>query len=490
MLIIMCISLYTSRVILNVLGVIDYGIYNVVGGVVTMLSFLTGAMSSATQRFLLVKLGVNDEDGLKITFQSALYIHFIIAIIVIILSETIGLWFLNTQMNIPVERMYAANWVYQTSVIAFAFALFIVPYNASIIAHEKMGAFAYIGIFDAVSKLFIALILVHVNYDHLIIYSVLLLMVGLISNMLYALYGHRHFQECSLRFSLNKEYFKSIMDFAGWNLIGNLAYVVKSQGINILINIFCGPAVNAARGVGFQVNQAILSFVTNFQIALNPQITKSHARKEMDVLNKLIFRGTSYSFYLMLILSMPVLVNTHFILSVWLVDVPYYAVEFVQLAIILSLCDTLYRPLLTAHLATGKIKKLQIIVGLVNLLNLPFSYILLKNGFDVLCTMWVAIIISIITLFLRIYCYNCVESFPIKEFVRLLIYKILAISVLVMALIYILRFVPSGNWLYFFVSSIYCVISSSIVVYVIGLDNGTKKFVNKKIISIFHYNDK
>lgn len=487
MLLIMGISLYTSRIILATLGVTDYGIYNVVGGVVTMLSFLTGAMSSATQRFLLVKLGTNDQKGLKITFHSALFIHFIIALIVLVLAETVGLWFLNTYMNIPVERMGAANWTYQATVIAFAFSLFVVPYNASVIAHERMGAFAYIGIFDAVSKLVIAYLLSIINYDHLIIYAILLLLTGITSNMLYILYASTQFKECTMHFSLDKEYCISIMNFAGWNLIGNLAYVAKSQGINILINIFCGPAVNAARGIGFQVNQAVTSFVANFQMALNPQITKSHAQRDMDSLNKLIFRGTSYSFYLMLFLSMPILVNTHFILSIWLVEIPHYAVEFVQLAIILSLCDTLYGPLLTAHLATGKIKKLQIIVGLVNLLNLPVSYFLLNMGFNVLYTMWVTIVISLITLFLRMFCYYNIEEFPVFYFIKQVLFKISLVSVLAISSTYILQFIQLNGWSYFFLSSFYCIFISSILIYTIGLDRGTKEFIFKKVVSIMHH---
>lgn len=487
MFLMMGISLYTSRIILATLGVTDYGIYNVVGGVVTMLGFLTGAMSSATQRFLLVKLGINDVEGLRTTFHSALLIHFIIAFIVLFLAETIGLWFLNVQMNIPVTRMEAANWAYQATVISFAFSLFIVPYNASVIAHERMGAFAYIGIFDAVAKLAIAYLLLVIDYDHLIVYSILLLLVGIISNLLYIIYARTHFAECTMNFSLDKEYFKSIMNFAGWNLIGNLAYVVKSQGINILINIFCGPAINAARGIGFQVNQAVTSFVTNFQMALNPQITKSHAQGDMDYLNELIFRGTLYSFYLMLFLSMPILVNTHFILSIWLVEVPQYSVEFVQLAIILSLCDTLYRPLLTAHLATGKIKNLQIIVGVVNLLNLPVSYFLLKMGFNVLCTMWVAIAISLITLLLRIFCYCSIEVFPVLNFVKQVLLRVLLVSLFAIFSTFILQFMHSDGWSYFFLSSFYCVVCITIITYVIGLDKRTKDFLKKKIRVIMYH---
>ena len=487
MFLMMGISLYTSRIILATLGVTDYGIYNVVGGVVTMLGFLTGAMSSATQRFLLVTLGINDVEGLRTTFHSALLIHFIIAFIVLFLAETIGLWFLNVQMNIPVTRMEAANWAYQATVISFAFSLFIVPYNASVIAHERMGAFAYIGIFDAVAKLAIAYLLLVIGYDHLIVYSILLLLVGIISNLLYIIYARTHFTECTMNFSLDKEYFKSIMNFAGWNLIGNLAYVVKSQGINILINIFCGPAINAARGIGFQVNQAVTSFVTNFQMALNPQITKSHAQGDMDYLNELIFRGTLYSFYLMLFLSMPILVNTHFILSIWLVEVPQYSVEFVQLAIILSLCDTLYRPLLTAHLATGKIKNLQIIVGVVNLLNLPVSYFLLKMGFNVLCTMWVAIAISLITLLLRIFCYCSIEVFPVLNFVKQVLLRVLLVSLFAIFSTFILQFMHSDGWSYFFLSSFYCVVCITIITYVIGLDKRTKDFLKKKIRVIMYH---
>lgn len=247
------------------------------------------------------------------------------------------------------------------------------------------------------------------------------------------------------------------------------------------------PAINAARGIGFQVNQAVTSFVTNFQMALNPQITKSHAQGDMDYLNELIFRGTLYSFYLMLFLSMPILVNTHFILSIWLVEVPQYSVEFVQLAIILSLCDTLYRPLLTAHLATGKIKNLQIIVGVVNLLNLPVSYFLLKMGFNVLCTMWVAIAISLITLLLRIFCYCSIEVFPVLNFVKQVLLRVLLVSLFAIFSTFILQFMHSDGWSYFFLSSFYCVVCITIITYVIGLDKRTKDFLKKKIRVIMYH---
>ncbi|WP_455668843.1 lipopolysaccharide biosynthesis protein [Phocaeicola sp.] len=477
----MGISLYTSRIILATLGVTDYGIYNVVGGIVTMLSFLTGAMSSATQRFLLVKLGVNDKEGLKTTFHSALYIHFIIAIIVLFIAETVGLWFLNTQMNIPDNRMLASNWIYQCTVFSFAISMFFVPYNASIVSHENMGAFAYISIFDAIAKLCIVFLIAVINFDHLIVYALLLLFVGLISNLLYVIYAKIHFEECTLRFSKDKEYFKSIMNLAGWNLIGNLAFIAKSQGVNILINIFCGPTINAARGLGFQVNQAVTSFVQNFQTALNPQITKSYAKKDKMYLNTLIFNGSSYSFYLMLILSLPILMNTHFILSLWLVSVPDYSVEFVQLAIILSLCDVLYGPLLTAHLATGNIKNLQIMVGLVNLLNLPISYLFLELGFNVLSTMWVAIIISIITLILRIYCYKQVEDFSAVEYLKKVLLKAAIISAFATILPLLFTLVHFRGWNYFLISCTICVINAGLAVFYIGLDEKSKAFIFEKI---------
>ena len=299
MLLTMAVSLYTSRIILNTLGVEDFGIYNVVGGVVAMFSIISGSLSAAISRFITYELGREGYDRLKVIFSSAVTIQVILAFLICILAEVGGVWFLNTQMNIPVERVVAANWVLQCSIFTFMINLISIPYNAAIIAHERMKAFAYVSILEVVLKLLVAFALYIVIFDKLKVYAVLLLIVALIIRFVYAYYCKRHFKECTYRFIYDKEVLREMAGFAGWNLIGSSAGVLKDQGVNIVINLFCGTTVNAARGIAVQVNNATQSFVRNFMTALNPQITKSYASSDSEYLMKLLYKGSRLSFYML-----------------------------------------------------------------------------------------------------------------------------------------------------------------------------------------------
>lgn len=310
MLFLMIISLYTSRIVLNALGVEDFGIYNVAGGVVAMFSILSGSLSAAISRFITYELGKNNVLKLKTIFSSAITIQIGLGIVIAFFAETIGIWFLNTQMNIPIERMTAANWVLQFSIITFIINLISVPYNAVIIAHEKMSAFAYISIFEAIGKLLIAYLITISPIDKLIFYAILMCGVAIAIRLLYGYYCKRHFDECRFHFIWNKQIFQQIFSFAGWNFIGASSAVLRDHGGNIIINLFCGPTVNAARGIAFQVNNAIQGFVSNFMTALNPQITKSYAAKNYTYMMTLIFQGARLSFYMLLLLSLPIIINT------------------------------------------------------------------------------------------------------------------------------------------------------------------------------------
>lgn len=394
MLFLMAVSLYTSRVVLNALGIEDFGIYNVVGGVVAMFSVLSGSLSAAISRFITYELGKGNQENLNKIFSSAVTIQLGLAGIIILLAETIGIWFLNVKMNIPEVRMEAANWVFQFSILTFAINLISVPYNASIIAHEKMSAFAYISILEAVGKLFIAYLITITPMDKLIFYAILMCVVALIVRFTYGNYCKRHFNECTYHFIWDKQLLKSMFSFAGWNFIGASSAVLRDQGGNVVINLFCGPAVNAARGIAFQVNNAVNQFVGNFMTALNPQITKSYAAGDRGYMMTLIFQGARLSFYMLLLLSLPILVNTHYILALWLKIVPEHAVLFVQLILIFALSESISQPLITAMLATGKIRNYQIIVGGLQMMNLPLSYILLRLGYFPEVVIVIAICIS------------------------------------------------------------------------------------------------
>ena len=482
MFLMMGISLYTSRIILATLGVTDYGIYNVVGGVVTMLGFLTGAMSSATQRFLLVKLGINDVEGLRTTFHSALLIHFIIAFIVLFLAETIGLWFLNVQMNIPVTRMEAANWAYQATVISFAFSLFIVPYNASVIAHERMSAFAYISVLEVALKLIIVILLPMINCDRLITYSLLIMLVQLLIRLCYSIYCNRHIKEAKYKHRYERNLMKEIFSFAGWSFVGHFASVMHTQGVNVLLNMFFGPIVNAARGIAVQVQMAVFQFCGNFQTALNPQITKTYAQGDLESMNRLIYRSTRFSFFLLFMLTFPVILEAGEVLSIWLKNVPNDTVVFLRIMLCTSLLWTFSNPMSAAIQATGKVKKHSMVCGCILLAVLPCSWGVLKMGFPAYSVFVVHFFLELISQIVRMYMLCSLVKFSIKEFLCEICPKI--VSVVGVSII-----LPLFFFVYMEQSIIRLVvvvfisfISTSIAVYCLGLTSNERYFIKEKVI--------
>ena len=318
----MLVSLFTSRVVLNTLGVEDYGIYNVVGGVVSMFSIISSSLSEAISRFIVVELAKGDFEKLRKTFSASVTIQLIMSLIIVILIESAGVWFLNAKMVIPAERLEAANWVLQFSIVTFVINLISVPYNATIIAHERMSAFAYISIMEVVCKLVIVYLIKISPIDRLVFYAILMCAVSVLVRLVYGRYCKKHFAECKFSFRFDKDLLKRMFSFAGWNFIGVATAVLRDQGGNILINLFGGPAVNAAHGIAARVNSAVTGFVKNFMVAVNPQITKSYASGEHDYMMNLIFRSARFSFYMLLFISLPILADTHYILSLWLGMVP------------------------------------------------------------------------------------------------------------------------------------------------------------------------
>lgn len=428
MLLTMFVGLFTSRVVLQTLGVVDYGIYNVVGGIITMLSFIDNTMTGSTQRFITYEIGKGNLSSIKNVVFTSNTVHLILSLTILVIGETVGLWFVNTYLNIPENRMFAANCIYQCTIFSFVTSTLVTPFNAAIVAHERLDAYAYISIFDVLAKLGIVYLLVIFNFDKLILYAILLAVVALLSKLITISYAMWKFPECRLKYRFSVSKLKEMTGFAGWNLIGTLAWIAKDQGINVLINIFCGPAINAARGVAFQVNGAVSGFVNNFQTALNPQITKSYAVGDVQTTNKLVIKGTIFSYYLLFLISLPVFVNTEYLLGLWLKDVPDYAVVFVRLSLIGTLVDLLYRCMLIAHLATGNIKLLQIYAGLVNMLNLPVSFMFLCMGADATCTFVVAIVISFLNLFVRLYCYKKVIPFSAIDYIKNVMFRSIYVS--------------------------------------------------------------
>ena len=470
----MLVSLYTSRVILATLGVKDFGVYNVVGGVVILFSFLNNAMSSATQRFLSFELGRDDMEQAGRVFGMSLLVHVCISAIVLLLAETVGLWFLNTKLNIPVERIEAANWAYQFSVAATLVGIVRVPYNAVLIACERMSIIAYLGIGEALSKLAVAILLGFCTFDKLVYYSGMIFISLFIFAVINVLYCYLAFEPARHKPFFEKQFFYEIMSFSGWSLYGGIAYICNTQGINVLINIFCGVVANAAMGIANQVNNAIYQFVTNFQIAFSPQIIKYYSAEEKDAMNRLVYRASKVSFFLMLFLSLPVMVNVRFILGLWLKSVPDYAPSFVCLALAYCLVDCLSMPINTLVNATGRIKSYKIIVGTVYILNIPVAYGLLSLG---LSPEWVLAVRVFATLLLhpvRLFIVKQIDDFPFYNYCLMVCLPVLGVFVFSAPIAFAISEWLSG-WVGFFVSSIYSSVSILLSCWFIGFNSEERK---------------
>ena len=481
MLFMMVVSLYTSRVILNALGVEDFGIYNVVGGVVAMFSVISGSLSAAISRFITYELGKGDQSKLNKIFSASVTIQLLLSLIIVVLIESVGVWFLNAKMTIPEARMTAANWVLQFSIVTFVINLISVPYNAAIIAHEQMSAFAYISILEAVCKLAIAFLIIVSPIDKLIFYAILMCAVSIIVRFTYGHYCKKHFTECTYHFHWDKEILMKMFGFAGWNFIGASSAVLRDQGGNIVLNMFFGPSVNAARGIANQVNGAITGFVQNFMTALNPQITKSYASGDREYMMTLIFQGARLSFYMLLLLSLPVLVNTHYILVIWLKLIPEHAVLFVQLILVFAMCESISNPLVTAMLATGKIRNYQIVVGGLQLLNLPLSYICLRLGFIPESVLLVAIVISLCCLAARLYMLRSMIGLSSILYMKKVFLNVLVVAVCsVIVPMALVKYVDE-NFLSFVLVSLVAMFCTIIVEYYIGCNRRERAFVIDKI---------
>lgn len=484
MLFLMAVSLYTSRVVLNALGVEDFGIYNVVGGVVAMFSMLSGSLSSAITRFITYELGTGNRENLKKIFSSAVTIQAGLAVLFILIAEAAGVWFLNVKMNISDARMAAANWVFQLSVLTFAVNLISVPYNASIIAHERMSAFAYISILEATGKLGIAFLIVFSPIDKLVFYAVLMCMVALVVRVAYGAYCERHFEECTYRFIFDRDLLKRMFGFAGWNFIGAASAVLRDQGGNIVINLFCGPAVNAARGIAFQVNTAVHGFVTNFMTALNPQITKSYAAGDRDYMMTLIYQGARLSFYMLLLLSLPVLVNTHYILGLWLKTVPSHTVLFVQLVLLFGMSESISNPLITAMLATGRIRNYQLVVGGLQMMNLPVSYVLLRAGMFPEVVIVVAIIISQCCLAARLLMLRGIIGLSVRKYLKKVYANVLVVTAVSAIIPFLLAFELEESFLNFLLLSLVALICTWITIYYVGCSKTERQFISNKLYTL------
>lgn len=482
----MIVSLYTSRVVLAALGVDDYGLYNVVGGVVTMFSFISLAMGNSTNRYITYALGKGDAEELKQVVSAACVIHWTIAIITLILAETIGLWFLHYKMVIPEGRMMAAEWVYQFSIISCMISVISVPYNAMIIAHERMGAFAFISVLVVILKLFVVFLIQITSYDKLIFYAALILCIVFLERAMYQVYCVRHFEEArKIKFTTKYPHFKDMTSFAGWSMIGNLIMLCYTQGVNIMLNMFFGPAVNAARGIAFQVQNAMMSFVRNFQTALNPQLIKSYAQKDFQRQLQLLYTSSKFSYFLTLCMILPVFIEAEGILNLWLKEVPAYSTTFLRLVLLISLNAPLENPIGVSNDATGDIKKYQIIVGCFNILIVIFSYMALKIGFPPYSVFIVQLVIATIVLFVKISLVKKKIHLSFRDYISNVLVKIVLVTLFAGIIPATLHFVAQSDSLArLLFNCIIGIISAATASFFIGMDLNEKRFVIERIKNI------
>lgn len=468
MLFLMIITLYTSRIKLQALGVEDFGILNVVGGFVVMFAVVSKSLSSAASRFLNFEMGKGKNGRLSTVFSTILVIHIALAVIIAILTEGLGVWFVNNKMVIPHERLGAANWVFQFSVLTFCFNLITVPYNATIIAHEQMKIYAYIGLLEGVVKLLICYLILISPIDRLVFYSFLMFLLQFIVRNIYRLYCRKHYPETKQGIVYDKTLLKEVFSFAGWNTIGASANILRNQGISILLNLFGGPVINAARGVANQVLHAIEGFVSNFLVAINPQITKSYARGDRNYMIMLVFRSSRLSYFMMLLLGLPIFLNTDYILRLWLKTVPEYSVIFVQLTLIFHMIEVISRPLVTVQLATGNIRNYQLIVGGLSLMNLPVSYVLLKLGAIPEVVYFVAITLSVCMLIARLIMLRKMIDFDVLSFIKNVIINVLIVTVVSAPLPWLLSKHMDESFLSLCIVTAACLLISGLTVYFIG----------------------
>lgn len=486
MFLMMAIGLYTSRVVLAVLGEVDFGIYNVVGGFVSIFTMISGAMSSATQRFLSFEIGKGADGRVKELFSTAVIIHVFLALIILLLAETVGLWFVNEKMNFPEDRYSAANWVFQFSVLTFIIKVISVPYNAVLVAYERMSAFAYVSIIEVSLNLMVVFLLAFSSIDKLVMYAAFLSLIAVIIRFIYGIYVKRNFSECNCVWKTDAGFQKQMVSFVSWNLIGSIAGVAKEQGINVVLNIFFGATINAARGIAYQVMHAVSLFSTNFQLALNPQIVKLYASNEKEKMFRLVFRGSRLSYLLVLMLSLPIIIETPFVLGVWLKDVPDYTVLFLRLVLISTMIDSLSHTLIASMHASGKVRDYQIVVGGISLMTLPTVYIFFCLGYPPYVAMVIGIVFSFICHFARLILLKYSIQLPINEYLIQVTFRVMCVSVLSGIIPFYVSTYFEYTWCGFVVVVLICILSTSIFSYAFGLSSSEKSILREKLSNIFH----
>lgn len=486
----MLIGLYTVRVILHALGAEDYGIYNVVGGFVTMFSFITNTLVSASQRFFAYSIGRGEKEMLNRYFNSSLLSFIILAVVLFIVIEGFGWWFVNYKMVVPDNRLEASNWVLQFAIAAFVVRILAVPYKAMIVSHEKLIYYALVSVSDSLMLLGIAFLLQAVQTDKLKVYAVCMFGVAFISTLLYITLCKSSFKEDSrIRIKWEGSLMKEMLSYCGWYMFGTMALMVRSQGINILLNLFFNPVVNAARAIAYQINNAINQFVNSFYNAVRPQITKLTAAENNEGMINLVNSSSVISFYLTCLIAVPLLIEMPVVLAVWLREVPQYTIIFSRLVVITAMIDTLGQPLTTAVCATGRIRNFQIITGIILMMNLPVSYFMLKIYPDPYLVFYVAIVFAAITQLARMIFMKRMFGMSIKRYVVDVLVRTAIVFTLAILATYGLRQISGdGMWAHLLVLVSSVIITILLSYYVgmkrqqrVALSTGIKNWLNKKI---------
>ena len=484
MLFTLAVKLYTSRVVLAALGVEDYGVYTVVAGIVTMFSFFTTSLSSAISRYLTYSLGKGDlVEQIKV-FSTSVTILAFVGVLVIGLVEIIAPWFLATQMNIPEGRLFAAQWCLQCTIITFIINLLCVPFNATIIAHEKMSVYAYISILEVSLLLGAALSMECYDGDKLIYYGIAMTSVALLIQMIYGFYCKIRFRECKYKLVLDKKLTKEIFGFTSWSLLGNGAYVMNNQGINIVMNIFFGVTINAARGVADQIHAAMMQFLSSFTVALNPQIVKSYAVGDINYVNQLVCKGAKYSFYLSLLMAIPLLLETENILCLWLKNYPQHAPLFVRLTILGTIIDFMGNTTARAVWATGNVRKYYLVTSILSLMVLPITYLMYLMGMNPETSYFVYIVIYLVLIPTRLVILKGLMEFSPVYFFKTVIKPIIPVTIISVILPFLIHFVMNLSFLRLICVCLTTLVSLGFTVYAIGITFSERLVVKRKLYSL------
>lgn len=483
MVIVLLITLYTTRIVLKVLGVEDYGVYNVVCGFVSMFTFLNTSMSNGIQRFFNFELGKNGEEGANKVYNTALLIQFILAIIIIALTESFGMWYLHNKMVIPLDRMIAAKWIFQSSILSFLFTIMQAPYTAAVMAHERMGIFAIISVLDSILKLAIAFAIPYLPGDQLVLYGILFAAISVLNFNLYYIYCKRNFSEIKIHLLIDKSLFRSMLGFSGWNIFGSLSGVMKEQGINLVMNFFCGPIVNAARGVAHQINSGLQSFVQNITVPVRPQMVQAYAQGNEKRAMNLTFSVSKFSCYLLYMMALPIIMEIDYILKIWLSDnVPEHTSTFVIIVIITTLFNNLNAAISNVVHATGKMKKYQLTLGLIGISTVPCAYIAMRMGGSPEVALLITTLSMAIAQCFALVILKTLVSYSILDYCR----QVLLPFIMVMAVTFFIPFMPhyflKEGFLRLIIVAIVSIVSSIVAVLMIGL-NSSEKSMLKGIVN-------